>query len=128
MSLPTATPAEATAPVRTRFSHSRLATLEDCPRRYRYRYVDRIPEAFQSAEAFLGTLVHDALQWLYLEREGHRDRTADEVVEFYRAQASSRDTSGVRVVQPGGILGDLLAEGEEMIRRHHATTYRDDRR
>ena len=60
----------AVAPERQRFSHSRLSTLDDCPRRYQFRYVDRLKEAFQTIEAFMGTMVHEALQWAYLEREG----------------------------------------------------------
>ncbi|MBI4377430.1 MAG: PD-(D/E)XK nuclease family protein [Elusimicrobia bacterium] len=48
-----------------RFSPSRLDTYKDCPRRYRYRYVDKIERDVQSIEAFLGSCVHKAFEILY---------------------------------------------------------------
>jgi len=48
------------------FSPSRLSTYEQCPRRYRFRYVDKIDrEEVKTIEAFTGGLVHDALEKLY---------------------------------------------------------------
>ena len=109
------------------FSHSRLTLLDDCPRRYRYRYVERLAEAFQSAEAFMGTMVHEALQWLYLEREERREPSEAEAVERYRATWAARHGPSIRVVQDDGLIDAFLADGEEMIRRHHRTTFADDR-
>lgn len=52
------------------FSPSRLDVFKDCPRRYRFRYVDRIRRPSQSVEAFLGTCVHTAFETLY-EAKSH---------------------------------------------------------
>lgn len=52
------------------YSHSRLATYENCPQQYKLRYVDRIrlPEGSEEGiEAFLGSRVHDALEKLHKE-------------------------------------------------------------
>lgn len=48
-----------------KFSPSKLNTYKDCPRRYAYRYIDRIPRDVQSVEAFVGSCVHKALEGLY---------------------------------------------------------------
>ena len=57
-----------------KFSPSKLDTYKNCPRRYQYRYVDRIDRRERSAEAFVGTMVHAVLEDLYenLRREGRR--------------------------------------------------------
>ncbi len=54
----------------TKFSPSKLNTYQDCPRRYRYRYVEKIKRGTQTVEAFLGTCVHTAFEKLY-EQIGH---------------------------------------------------------
>ena len=48
-----------------KFSPSRLDCYKNCPRQYRYRYIDRIPRKTNSVEAYLGTAVHAALEELY---------------------------------------------------------------
>src|SRR5215472_4453488 len=49
----------------TDYSHSRLATFEDCPRKFRYRYVDDIKVDGEGVEAFMGKRVHEILERLY---------------------------------------------------------------
>jgi putative RecB family exonuclease len=47
------------------WSHSRLASFEDCRRKFQYRYVLKIPTDTSSIEAFVGKQVHDVLERLY---------------------------------------------------------------
>jgi putative RecB family exonuclease len=49
----------------TEYSHSRLATFEDCPRKFRFRYVDAIKVDSEGVEAFMGKRVHEILERLY---------------------------------------------------------------
>ena len=44
------------------YSHSKLATYENCPQKYKLQYIDRveIPEGGDRIEAFLGSRVHSA--------------------------------------------------------------------
>jgi len=59
------------------YSHSRLSTFEDCPRRYYYRYIARlVVEEEEGIEGFLGSLVHEALEKLYRDRMFGRVLTA----------------------------------------------------
>lgn len=48
-----------------KYSPSKLDAYQNCPRRYRYRYVDKIERPSRSVEAFLGTCVHRAFEKLY---------------------------------------------------------------
>ena len=55
----------------TTYSHSRLASFEDCPRKFKYRYVLKIPTNTEGIEGYVGKVVHDVLERLYIAaREG----------------------------------------------------------
>jgi putative RecB family exonuclease len=50
------------------YSHSKIASFEQCPYKFKLRYIDKIkPEIEKSIEAHLGTCVHDTLEWIYTE-------------------------------------------------------------
>ncbi len=48
-----------------KFSPSKLACYKDCPRRYQYRYVDRIARSRKTGATVLGVSVHAAFEYLY---------------------------------------------------------------
>jgi hypothetical protein len=68
------------------YSHSRLGTFETCPRQYWFAYIEK-PEIERpdTAEAFLGNRVHEALEHLYFRLlngrhpPGYQPRTATAV-------------------------------------------------
>jgi len=39
----------------TSFSFSAISTFKSCPRAFEYKYVKKLPEAFSSIEAHMGT-------------------------------------------------------------------------
>ena len=47
------------------YSHSQLSTYEDCPLKYKLCYRDKIKRYTEGVEAFLGTMVHEALKKCY---------------------------------------------------------------
>ena len=45
------------------YSHSRLSTFEQCPYKFKLKYIDNIEsEIPQTVEAFLGSRVHETLE------------------------------------------------------------------
>ena len=49
---------------RLRLSFTRVDTFERCPRRFRYQYVDGLPQA-PAPQLSFGTSIHSTLEWLY---------------------------------------------------------------
>lgn len=50
----------------TTYSHSKLSTFEQCPLKFKYKYIESIPPEFEETiESFLGKQVHNTLEWLY---------------------------------------------------------------
>jgi putative RecB family exonuclease len=71
-----------------RFSPSRLDTYRSCPRKYRFRYVDKLKVDAQSMEAFLGTCVHSAFERLYEDlMHGRKPKLADVLETFEKEWA-----------------------------------------
>lgn len=111
------------------FSFSRVTTFEQCPRRYRYRYLDGVREAFQSIEAFMGQQVHAAVEWLYNQRLAGQEHAAEAVVgrycaEFDQAYAASRPA--VRVIRTDMAAEHYRRSGAEMLADFHRRRFLDD--
>jgi putative RecB family exonuclease len=67
-----------------RYSHSRLSTFEQCPLRFKYKYIDKIPVEFEKTiEAFFGEMIHETLEWLYTQIKNKNIPTLDSVIEHY---------------------------------------------
>ena len=67
------------------FSHSRLSCYEQCPQKYKLKYVDRVEtEIEQSIEAFLGSRVHETLEKLYRDLGYQKVNTLEELLDFFR--------------------------------------------
>jgi len=65
---------------RVRLSFSRVDTYDNCPRKFRYRYVDRLPSRPAPALSF-GTSVHGALERFY-DRKLPQEPSEDELLGF----------------------------------------------
>lgn len=66
------------------YSHSRLSTFEQCPLKFKFKYIEKIPpEIKQSIEGFLGNKVHETLEWIYKEVSKGKEFQLEEVLNFY---------------------------------------------
>jgi putative RecB family exonuclease len=66
------------------YSHSKLSSFEQCPLKYKLRYIDKIiPEIEQNIEGFLGGMVHETLEWIYNEVKKGNTPDLDTVIDFY---------------------------------------------
>lgn len=81
------------------YSPSRLTTYEQCPRQYRYRYIDRIPREDETIESFMGHCVHAALERLYADLQMAKEATLPEILEHYRKAWEAGWHGGIRIVR-----------------------------
>ncbi len=67
------------------YSHSRISTFENCPYQYKLRYIDRKkPEVSTTIEAFMGSMVHEALEHLYKLKKFKKRIAKASIIKFYR--------------------------------------------
>lgn len=69
------------------YSHSRMSTFENCPRKFAFRYVEQVKVAQETtAEAFMGSMVHDTLEHLYKLVEMERTPKWEELNAYYEGE------------------------------------------
>lgn len=112
------------------YSFSRITTFEQCPRRFRYRYIDGVREAFQGIEAFMGRQVHATIEWMFEQREGGHLPSAAEAIEHYCRVWDDALSSGeeeVRVVKQDRSADLYRRSGAAMLEQFHRRRFLPDR-
>lgn len=102
------------------FSHSQLATFEQCPLKYRFRYIDRIrkPQE-QGVEAFTGSLVHQALEKLYYDLEYEKLHSLDELLAWYNDAWQKSWRPEIKMVREGLTQENYRDYGARCIRSYY---------
>src|SRR3989344_2939268 len=81
----------------TLYSHSKLWLYESCPEFYKLKYIDKkVPPMQTSMPLFLGSTVHEALEWLYHQIKYH-EITIDELIEYFTDRWSAQFDENIRV-------------------------------
>jgi putative RecB family exonuclease len=106
------------------YSHSRLATFEDCPKRFEYRYVLKIETETEGIEAFVGKRVHEVLERLYLAVGRQMMPSLPRVIQRYHKMFDDEyDPHRVRIVRKDTPLAFYRNLGERCLsdyyRRHY---------
>lgn len=94
-----------------------MKAFQQCPLRYRYRYVEGRQEAFRSIEAFVGTVVHEVLEWAYRERDGGAAPPAEAAVDRFSREWDRLWTGGIAVIRRDRPVSEYLKKGREMVAR-----------
>jgi putative RecB family exonuclease len=100
------------------YSHSKLSTFEQCPLKYKFRYIDKIiPEIEKTIEAHLGTAVHDTLEWIYNTVKENPDKAPDmdEVITQYIKSWQKGLTNDILIVKKQFTQKDYLNKGIQFL-------------
>jgi putative RecB family exonuclease len=71
------------------YSHSQLKTFDECQLRFRYKYIDKIPEPATTPSPALqfGSIIHKCLELLYKKiQSSGKPLTKEEVVDFFHIE------------------------------------------
>ena len=103
----------------TRYSHSRLSSYETCPYQYKLKYVDRVAAPLETTiEAFVGTIVHDALEWLYRLAQNGRVVTRDEIAGQYQTLWDAAWTDAIRLIKPDLTVMHYRSSGQTWLEQY----------
>jgi putative RecB family exonuclease len=106
------------------YSHSRLASFEDCPRKFQYRYVLKIPSETESVEAFVGKRVHEVLERLYRAvGRGHVPRLAQVVQRYLQLFDDAYDDARVTIVRTENPLDFYRDLGAQCLGNYYRAHY-----
>lgn len=101
------------------YSHSRLKTFEQCPLKFRFKYIDKIPEVKQSIEAHLGGVVHSTLEWLYTKVKEKQIPTLDELLTYYTKKWEEEYNENVIIIRKELTKEDYFNKGIEFLLRYY---------
>jgi len=102
----------------TTYSHSRVSCFENCPYQYKLRYIDKIkPDIPTSIEAFMGDMVHQALEKLYKDKKFKKRIAKSSVIKFYRDLWTKNYSDDILIVKANqGLKADNYRKmGEKFI-------------
>jgi len=94
----------------TLYSHSRLSTFEQCPLKFKFKYIDCIePDFKDSIESFLGKQVHKTLEWVYNNKEKTLD--LDEIIRFFIESWNNNFNSKIKIIKKDITPKDYFNKG-----------------
>lgn len=84
------------------YSHSRISTFEQCPLRFKFEYIDEAETDVEAtAEAFLGSRVHETLEKLYKDLKFQKHNTLQELLDFYHDEWEKSWNENIKIVRAG---------------------------
>jgi len=103
-----------------KYSHSKISTFEQCPFRFKLRYIDKIkPEIEKSIEAHLGTAVHDTLEWIYIQAKKDITTTIDQALLFYTETWKKGFSPSIEIVKKEFTAEDYFNKGIQFLLNYH---------
>jgi putative RecB family exonuclease len=106
------------------YSHSQLETYENCPQKYKFKYIDKIKKPAETGiEAFVGSRVHETLRKLYDDLKLKKLNTIKELLTFYQNQWRKEWSPGVKIVKQGLSVENYRDYGEACIRNYYGQYY-----
>ena len=106
------------------YSHSKLSAFEQCPLKFKYRYIDKIvPKIEKSIETHLGKAVHDTLEWLYTSVKDKIIPTLDEVIIYYSKKWEKDFSHDIKIINQEFTHKDYFNKGIQFLieyyTKHH---------
>ena len=106
------------------YSHSRLNTFEQCPLKFKYRYIDKIiPEVAETIESHLGKTVHETLEWLYTQIKGNRIPSIDQLINYYSERWEKRYRPEILIVKNELTLKDYFNKGVQFLLGYYTSNH-----
>ena len=88
----------ASAPTRDYLSYSAVRTFQGCPLKYRFRYIDGLPEDCVSSSLVFGSAIHAAVEFFFSQQlAGEVEPSLDELLDVYQQNWRDRSEQKVRL-------------------------------
>jgi len=101
----------------TTYSHSRLSKFEDCPRAYKFAYIEKPEvEGFETADAFMGSRVHEVLEHLYKDFNHEKRNSLEELLAYHDELWKKNWSDEVKIIKEGLKPEHYKKVGERCIR------------
>jgi putative RecB family exonuclease len=101
------------------YSHSKLGSYQQCPQKYKFRYIDKIPPPVRSIELHLGDSVHRALEKLYADGKHGVVTSRDDFLACFEQKWNEGYAPDLRIVRSRTTAQTYLEMGRQMLMNYH---------
>lgn len=103
----------------SKFSPSKLSVYQNCPRRYQYRYVDKLSRRRKTPETVVGVAVHSTFEELYALVTGGKVPTLPELHEIYEREFAAEWDETVVEKDPRFARNDWKKVGRDCVELYY---------
>ncbi|MCX6709782.1 MAG: PD-(D/E)XK nuclease family protein [Candidatus Woesearchaeota archaeon] len=98
------------------YSYSRLETFKQCPLKFKLHYIDEVETEIEaSVEAFLGSLVHETLEKLYIDLKFQKIDALNELLDFFNENWKKNWNDAIVIVRTEYNQENYKKMGEKFI-------------
>ncbi len=110
------------------YSHSRLSCFEQCPLKFKFKYIDKLePKIQQSVEAFMGTMIHMTLEKLYKDVKFKKENSLKEILQFYNRLWNKNWNDSILIVKKEYTRENFRKMGEQYLKDYYNRYYPFDK-
>lgn len=102
------------------YSHSKIGAYEQCPLKFKYKYIDKVSEDLKTIEAHLGSCVHNTLEWLYIEVKKERIPDIDEIISYYTKNWTENFSDEIKIIKEDFTFEDYFSKGVEFLLEYYS--------
>lgn len=102
------------------YSHSRISCFEQCPLKFKFSYIDKEEvEGEESIEAFLGSMVHETLEWLYGHIKMTEIPSKEEVLQCFEHKWKKNHHPAIKINNPEFLAEHYFAKGKKFLESYY---------
>lgn len=106
------------------YSPSKLSCYEKCPLQYQYHYIDKIKvERVEGVEAFMGSMIHFALEELYSNVKLQKILTVEEVIDFYNNEWNKEWHDEIYIAKKNLTKDNYFNKGKQAIEDYYKSYF-----
>jgi len=105
------------------YSHSKISTFEQCPLKYKFKYIDKIEMLGKSIESLLGFCVHSVLEYLYDEVKSKRIPAIEEIIKVYSETWEENFHENIIIVKQEFNESDYFNKGVQFLVSYYTKNF-----
>lgn len=105
-----------------KYSHSGLESYEQCPLKFKFRYIDGLKEG-EGIEGFLGQRVHETIHHIYTKAIEGQVLTLKQAISYYEELWKKKYNKEIRIVKKHFSSENYFNQGLEMIKSYYEKNY-----
>lgn len=104
----------------TEYSNSRLRKFEECPRAYKFKYIEKVEvERVQNVYGFMGSRVHEVLEILHDELMKDCRSTLDKLLQIFEEEWRKKWTDDILISSKSYSEENFIDAGKKCIRNYY---------